>query len=339
MNNELSNYVKVREARLAAMPAAAGQTPTQTSPQQKFSALKPQVRRLAEQHHSFLVSQSQNDPPATPQATPQAIAQSQGTPQPRSGRKDDDAYAHLNPDALKRFQGEMLQAEEKYGQLFRETLLLPIADRQKDWAKWKNCYNTKQSMTRKKYGIRLREKRTQDEIDSERRRMLGPDGPEVWTTMEQSARDAERSAKRSRADGDLSSQNASPLPPSGSGTPQPGQALTPRKRVALADMGGLSGSVGSAEMTDPTTMLTSSQPRGLAQLQQNQAQVQTQAKPEAQAQATGSEAARPGSTQNEPMSIAEDSSNDSSAASNSQPGDDQMSTDSDDDGSGGDIRP
>jgi hypothetical protein len=339
MNNELSNYVKVRETRLAAMPANVGQPPTQMSPQQKFSTLKPQVRRLAEQQHSFLASQSQNGPPATPQATSQAIALSQGTPQPRSGRKDDDAYAHLNPDALKRFQGEMLQAEEKYGQLFRETLLLPIADRQKDWAKWKNCYNTKQSMTRKKYGIRLRERRTQEEIDSERRRMLGPDGSEIWATMEQTSRDAERLAKRPRTDGDLSSQNASPLPPPSSGTPQPNQALTPRKRVALADMGGLSGSVGSAEMTDPTTLLTSSQPRGLAQLHQNQAQVQTQAKAQAQAQTNGSEAPPSGSTQNEPMTIAEDSSNDSSAASNSQPGDDQMSTDSDDDGSGGDIQP
>ena len=320
------------------MPPAASQTSAQTTPQQKFSALKPQVRRLAEQQHSFLASQAQNGPPSTPQAPFQNMAPARGT-QPRSGGKDDDAYAHLNPDALEKFQDEMLQAEEKYGQLFRKTLLLPMADRHKDWAKWKNCYNTKQSMTRKKYGIRLREKRTQEEIDSERRRMLGPDGPEIWATMEQSARETERLAKRPRADGDLPSQNASPLPLSSSSTPQPNQASTPRKRVALADMGGLSGSVGSAEMTDPTTLLTSSQPRGLSQLQHNQAQVQTQAMAEAKAQAIGSQAPPLDSTQADPMTIAEDSSNESSAASNSQPGDDQMSTDSDDDGSGGDIQP
>lgn len=275
----------------------------QTPQQQKFSGLKAEVRQFANQQHAF-----------HPQ--PQGAPQPQSTPQPRSTSKDDNAYAHLNPDALKRFKTEVQQAEEKYGKLMREALLMSEPERSKEMAKWKNCYNTKQSMTRKKYGIRLREKRTQDEIDAERRRLLGDNGPEKWLEME-------RSAKRPRTDGGPSSKNASPLP-SSSSTPQPSQSLTPRKRVALADMGGLSGSVGSAETTDPTTLMTSNEPRGLTHLQQSQAQ------------ANGSPAQLPKSTQDVPMTLQDDGSGGDAAAIKDQ-NVDGSSSDSESDGSEGDI--
>lgn len=304
MAAELQAYVHHRNTRIA-MPQAASTHISAETPQ-KFAGVKAAVHQVAGQHDTFH-SQAQSTPP------------SQSASQPRSARKDDAAYAHLNPEAFQKLQADLAKAEEKYGKLMREALTMPEPDRSNNMAKWKNCYNTKQSMTRKKYGIRLREKRTQDEIDAERRRLLGDNGPEKWLEME-------RSAKRPRTDGGPSSQTASPLPTSSS-APQPDQSLTPRKRVALADMGGLSGSVGSAEMTDPTTLLKSSEPRGLVHLQQSQGQ----------SQVNESQALPLGSKQDEPMTIAEDSSSGSFTTNKEQMAEDDMSTSSDDDGSNGDI--
>lgn len=288
---ELQRYVNERESRLVMMRTASAPALAETPLQNKFPGVKPQVvRQIVGQHHT-------SPSPATPES-----------------RKDDAAYAHLNPDALKRFQGELAKAEEKYGKLMREALVMPEPERTKEMSKWKNCYNTKISMTRKKYGIRLREKRTQDEIDAERRRLLGDNGPEQWLDME-------RSAKRPRTDGTGPSSEDASLLPSSSSTPQPSQGLSPRKRVPLAEMGGLSGSIGSAETTDPTTSLTSSEPRGLAHLQQSQVQ--------AQAQVNNSQVPTAGSKVDEPMTINEDSSSQGSPEGNNQSTNSDESTDSD----------
>lgn len=119
----------------------------------------------------------------------------------------------------------------------------------------KNSFNTKQSTTRKRYGIRIG-KRTQEEIDGERRRLLGDDGPEQWADS--------ASVKKPRLD--IWTPVAAMTPRARPSLSQPSQfnhADSPRKRVPLSKMGGLSGSVGSAELTDPTAFLTTSQSRGL----------------------------------------------------------------------------
>ena len=291
MRSALEAYVQEREARLASLRAAADIQKTESS------RLKANV-------------QQQVGPPATPQR--------QSTPSSKSvsGSKSDNIYAHLNMEARKRFQAEVDSAQDKYGKLMREALTKPEPQRSEEMAKWKNCYNTKLSVTRKKFGIRLKERRTQEEMDTERRRLLGDDGPELWSELE-------RAAKRPRTDVGPAS---SPVPPSSS-APQPSQSLTPRKRVALAEMGGLSGSAGSAEMTDPTALLTTTAPRGLTHLQQVQAQAQ------AQAQTSGTPWPGVGATRDDPVTVGEGSSSDGSAASH-DPIDEEMSTDS---GDGEDI--
>lgn len=281
MHSELESYTRLRELRLVALRAAQNaQIPSPAIPQQGSQpqttpvpapALKHQVRQPQDQQIGF----SSKPQPAAPQPS-----------MSKTPSNVDPIYAHLNPETLQRFQNDVAQVEEKYGRLMRQALKMQEPEKSREMAKWKNCYNTKQSVTRKKYGIRLREKRTVYEIEAERRRLLGDDGPELWAEME-------RSAKRVRTDDMPSSQADSPSV-RGNSMVQPTQIETPRKRVALADMGGLSGSVGSAEMTDPTALLTSSQPRGLAHLEQTRASMPQSQLP-------------PGATLDDPMSIAEDS--------------------------------
>lgn len=179
------------------------------------------------------------------------------------GAPSDPAYAHLDAPTYQAFLHELRQAEQKYGLRMQEAMKLPESERFDMLSKLKNSWNTKQSTTRKKYGIRLRDRRSKEEIEAERVRLLGtPDGATEW--MEH-----ERAGKRPRIEGSTSSARASPAQ-----APAPTNPDTPRKRVALSEMGGLSGSVGSAETTDPTAFLTSSQPRGMAQLHQLQPQQQ-----------------------------------------------------------------
>lgn len=90
--------------------------------------------------------------------------------------RPNDPYAVLSPEARRRFEGEMRAAEEHYGSLMRRAMDLPQPERDEELAKLKNSYNTKQSTTRKKYGIRLRERRTKAEIEAERTRLLAGDG-------------------------------------------------------------------------------------------------------------------------------------------------------------------
>lgn len=131
----------------------------------------------------------------------------------------------------------------------RDAMKLPQPEQERHLASLKNRYNTKQSMTRKKYGIRLRERRSKAQIDAERTRLFGsPDGPSL-----------------SGQDGPpIKKVKPSPLGSQPEGAPQPnGQADSPRKRIPVTQMGGLSGSSATAELTDPTTLLKSSQPRSL----------------------------------------------------------------------------
>ncbi|KAF4418063.1 hypothetical protein FACUT_11870, partial [Fusarium acutatum] len=171
-----------------------------------------------------------------------------GTPSRDSGR---DPYAHLSPEDLKRFNDIMKNAEEKYGGLMRDAALLDEPERSKRLASLKNSYNTKQSTTRKKFGIRLRERRTRGEIEAEEARLIGtPSG--TATPPATAASDGDiRSRKRVRTDDDqLRSSSATNRTQESS-----------QKRVPMSEMGGLSGSSATAELTDPTAYLNPAQPR------------------------------------------------------------------------------
>ncbi|CAM1506799.1 Fc.00g064400.m01.CDS01 [Cosmosporella sp. VM-42] len=231
---------------------------------------------------------------ATPQeitqhGTPQQVKSQSGTPGAASESDwvtpGNDPYSKLTPQQRQEFENDMKEAEDFYGKLMRDATELPEPEQTKTLAALKNRYNTKQSVTRKKYGIRLRERRSKNQIAAERSRLFGSaNGPSL------SGSDRHASTKRARAsEGTSATPAAQP-----SSTAEP-----PRKRVALSDMGGLTGSSATAETTDPTAFLTSSQPRHLQQ--QSAASVTS----------NGTPAAVTRGTQEDPMAIDDDSDGDS----------------------------
>ncbi|KAF4512438.1 hypothetical protein G6O67_001578 [Ophiocordyceps sinensis] len=155
----------------------------------------------------------------------------------------DDPYAKLGVDERRRFELEMQKAEDHYGGLMREAMKLPAPQREHELSKLKNSYNSKQSVTRKKFGIRLRERRSKAEIESERLRLAGVVSPSDGHA---------RPPKRPRFS-EMSSASRGPESPA----------------AAVSGLnGGLAGSTGTAEHTDPTTLLRPSQPRSVAQVAQ-----------------------------------------------------------------------
>ncbi|KAK4070425.1 hypothetical protein Trihar35433_4892 [Trichoderma harzianum] len=175
--------------------------------------------------------------PHQPATLAPAIIKSNITPSRRSvgsaptaSPSTNDPYAKLTPENRERFNAEMKDVEERYGRLRKEAEALPPGEREEELAKIKNRYNTKQSNTRKKYGIRLRERRTNADMERS------------WNA------DQAHSAKKARV-GD------------GQARPTSNQVMeSPRRRVPLAEMGGLSASSATAELVDPTASSTNSRP-------------------------------------------------------------------------------
>jgi hypothetical protein len=189
----------------------------------------------------------------------------------------------------------MQEAEEKYGGLMRDAMLLDEPERSKRLASLKNSYNTKQSTTRKKYGIRLRERRTRGEIEAEEARLFNsPSGNGTPTNGTPAPGDVSRPKKRPRTD-------EAEAVPSSSG--MNGNQESPQKRVPRAEMGGgLSGSQATAELTDPTAHLNPPQPRYTPQ---KPFAASTQHKPSWSSNRAG---APMRGTQEEPMAIDDDDS-------------------------------
>ncbi|KHN99917.1 uncharacterized protein MAM_01841 [Metarhizium album ARSEF 1941] len=186
---------------------------------------------------------SMNPNPGTP-ATPTLPAASSG------GGKHSDPYAHLSPEDKKELEMELARTEAHYGNLLRKAMLLPQPEQDEEVSKIKNCFNTKQSTTRKKYGVKLRERRTKAEIEAERERLFKAP-PEETLGQPQEAPASQDGAvpviKKARVNERGDSAPAAQPVISGPG------ADSPRRRVRLADMGGLGASAATAEHTDPTT--------------------------------------------------------------------------------------
>ncbi|RCI15558.1 hypothetical protein L249_3497 [Ophiocordyceps polyrhachis-furcata BCC 54312] len=173
---------------------------------------------------------------------PIAMASRSGPATPsRVNGSADDPYSKLTPEARRNFEMEMRQAEEKYGAMMHKALSYPAHEREDYLQRIKNSFNSKQSTTRKKYGIRLRERRTKAEIEEDRVRVMNDTAP---------------SAKRSRLD---------------DGTPL---------QAATGVGGGLVETAAQPALVDPTTTT----PAGLPML-------------------------APTGTSDDPMQIADDSSN------------------------------
>lgn len=150
-----------------------------------------------------------------------------------------DPYAKLTPEDRVKFEAEMKGVDSYYIGLMKEASeKLPAGQREEELAKLKNRYNTKQSNTRKKYGIRLRERRANTDADRS------------WNSS---------ATKRARVDNGpagpiqpiTNNGQAEPIQP-----PFPSVKESPRMRVPLSKMGGLSASSATAELVDPTASPT-----------------------------------------------------------------------------------
>ncbi|KAL1840661.1 hypothetical protein VTJ49DRAFT_211 [Mycothermus thermophilus] len=123
------------------------------------------------------------DPTATPPPA-QSRHHTPGIPGPKlpqqstpaSGKKylgtPSDPYAHLTPEMREQMEQELREAELKYAPRFHEAHQIPDEEtRRQKLDGLRNSFGTKQSMIRKKYGVRLRERRTKAEIIAEKERM------------------------------------------------------------------------------------------------------------------------------------------------------------------------
>lgn len=168
---------------------------------------------------------------------------------PGSHQKDHDPYSHLNPSTREKLAEELKQAEITYTARFKEAeAIQDPAIRQVKLEGLQNSFSTKQSIIRKKYGVRLRNRRTKAEIDNERQRM-------GWKHGSPGQPEGTPSAKRARTDegpsylGHILNSQA---PSSGTSEPK-------SDHLAVSDMNsGLGGSSATAATTDPTQPESSS---------------------------------------------------------------------------------
>jgi hypothetical protein len=188
-------------------------------------------------------------------------------------------YAHLSQQEFDAMNEELRQAEVQYAPRFHEAeAILNPDEKQRKLDSLRNTFGTKQSIIRKKYGVRLRERRTKAEIQAERERMGLADASATqttpstqnfkqyshtevpvpaygnqqanaaaWTAANRSGGQADTSSEASHGnkrrridDGEAGRDYQTSYPPSGPTT-------------KVSDMaGGLTASVADAAMQDPT---------------------------------------------------------------------------------------
>ncbi|KAI2640623.1 hypothetical protein GGS26DRAFT_539080 [Hypomontagnella submonticulosa] len=172
---------------------------------------------------------------------------------PKSQSRDQDPYAHLNPGTLERLNEELQQAEITYTARIKEAEgIQDPAQRQLRLDGLQNSFSTKQSIIRKKYGVRLRNRRTKAEIDSERQRM-------GWKHGSPGQPEGAPSAKRQRTDDGPSHAISQPE--------SSGSSERKASHLPVSDMtSGLAGSNATAATTDPTL------PKSTSSQQQQQQQ-------------------------------------------------------------------
>ncbi|KID66761.1 hypothetical protein MAN_05042, partial [Metarhizium hybridum] len=235
------------------------------------SALMPSLQRFYQEHVSTGLSGAAQGPRSMPSSTPDQSrrqpAQSSAptthftavnsgtaaTMTPRSASATElgsGPYAHLSPEDRDRLKEELAHTEAHYGALLRKAMQLPQPQQDEEVAKIKNCFNTKQSTTRRKYGVKLRERRTKAEIEAERERLItAPPEENLGRRQDASASQngSEPVGKKARIN-----ERGDSAPTSQPAVSSP-VTESPRKRVRLADMGGLGASAATAEHIDPTT--------------------------------------------------------------------------------------
>ena len=115
---------------------------------------------------------SQIYPSSTPQYIASTPASVLSTPPVLVSPSIGDPYAHLTPENRAAMEEELKQAEILFGEKMRQAEAIPDpAERRVRLDGLKNSFGTRQSMIRKRYGVRLRERRTKAEIEAQRSRM------------------------------------------------------------------------------------------------------------------------------------------------------------------------
>ncbi|MBE3041634.1 hypothetical protein IMZ48_03450 [Candidatus Bathyarchaeota archaeon] len=195
-------------------------------------------------------------PSSTPGPKPTAPAASQ-TPSSQT-RSDYDPYSHLSKEQYCQFEQELTEHELNYKpkwESVRRDFPDPV-DQLRETEIMKNRFATKQSMIRKKYGVRLRIRRSKEVIKEERRRMgipsphgHGSQVPQVRSRSPPGSSDAHAS-KRARTG--MDGQSVATQGHAAQETPT-------RKHAASADVaaplsGGLGPAAAAPEMMDPTRL-------------------------------------------------------------------------------------
>ena len=189
---------------------------------------------------------------------------------------------------------ELRRAEEQFAPRFAEAEKIPDEKARKAKIEGlRNSFGTKQSIIRKKYGVRLRERRTKAEIIAERERIgllkqekernkaqIASPTPSIVGASSQSAVNTARAAaavweeheaKRRRLDGVGGYQTPyKPIPPvANDNTP------TARKTLTIAEIGGsLSGAAATVATRDPTVPEPASHPPSTRIYEQESARVE-----------------------------------------------------------------
>lgn len=213
---------------------------------QPISDGKPQV-------HVFLNSSNGSSPAPAPMSTPVRNQHPSSQPPPSTptlngelplGTPRPKDMSHLTAPQVEALLAELRRAELDFkGKIDSvNSSGLDEAEAQKKLTSLRNSYACKQSTIRKKYGIKLRQRRNQAEMDAERERMGYGGAPRMTTP-----RPDQHSDKRARinANGDAA-------------TTQSSQPEAPRlKQVAVSEMGGgLTGSNATAATEDPTMSMS-----------------------------------------------------------------------------------
>ncbi|KAK1723130.1 hypothetical protein CaCOL14_003114 [Colletotrichum acutatum] len=246
LNKVCGDFGEVIKDDIASIPKASLPPPV----------LNPPVKRPAPDSAPMYVASGSNSPAYSNTQTPRAPSSSQavnlsnaplGTPQ----HKD---MAHLTVHQIEALKSELQLAEEGFKMKIEAAQKAggDPEELQKKLAGFKNSYACKQSTIRKKYGIKLRQRRNREEMELERQRMGMPDG--VPRTIPTPSKDG-HADKRARLNGNGDA--------SATQTPRD---LTPIQTVAVTDMAnGLNGSNATAATQDPTASMSISQPPTSAQ--------------------------------------------------------------------------
>ncbi|WQF77486.1 hypothetical protein CDEST_02500 [Colletotrichum destructivum] len=264
LNKVCGDFGEVRRGQILA-------TQKQSNMIQPTGSLNPPTKRPAPDMNPTYISSSSSSPapqhfsvaPAatptqtqTPRAAPPST-QTPGSSQDKPlGMPDAKDMTHLTTQQIESLREELRVAEETFKLKILDTNRLggDSAEVQKKLTSLKNSYACKQSTIRKRYGIRLRNRRGREEMEHERVRLGIHNGLTPRTDRENTdtpSRDV-HAAKRARINDNGEATT----------TTQASRQGTPIETVGVTEMGnGLSGSSATAAMEDPTLRLSQAAPR------------------------------------------------------------------------------